>query len=336
MRPCIKTYLCIKSINGLITQIMSQKHVVIIGLGGVGGYFGFKINQTNKKDGRYNISFIARGKTYDIIKEKGLTLQSAEHAISVTKPDAIYRNIAEISNPDLVFISVKAYDLENVCQQLSKIIKKNTILIPMMNGADIYDWIREILPNHTILPSCVYVASHIKEKGVVEHIGKTGGLVIGKDPSHTSEDIDWIVELLKNSQINFELKESSTIEIWTKFMFIASFGLVTAKHDSSIGAVCSDESQRTEARKIMAEIKLIADKKGVGFSEHIIEDTFQVASTFPSKSPTSLQLDVHSGKGNNELELFAGTIIKHGKSMKISTVFTESILLDIKVILNNY
>jgi 2-dehydropantoate 2-reductase len=27
---------------------MNKKHIVVVGLGGVGGYFGFKINQTNE------------------------------------------------------------------------------------------------------------------------------------------------------------------------------------------------------------------------------------------------------------------------------------------------
>ena len=180
---------------------MNKKHIVIIGLGGVGGYFGFKINQTNETDKKLHVSFVARGKTYETIKEKGLTLLSPEHRISVTKPDDIYQNISEIKNPDLVFICVKEYDLENVCNELSKVITKNTILLPMMNGADIYDRIQKIIPNNIILPSCVYIASHIKEKGIVEHKGKAGKLIFGKDPKHTSENIDWIVNLIENCKI---------------------------------------------------------------------------------------------------------------------------------------
>ena len=148
---------------------MDKKHIVIIGIGGVGGYFGFKICQSNEMNKLNKVSFIARNKTYEIVKEKGLTLLSSEHKNGITNPDAIHQSISEIQNPDLVFICVKEYDLENVCSQLSKIIVKNTILLPMMNGADIYDRIRKIIPNNTILPSCVYVASHIKEKGIVEH-----------------------------------------------------------------------------------------------------------------------------------------------------------------------
>ena len=64
---------------------------------------------------------------------------SSEHENSITNPDAIYQNISEIKNPDMIFICVKEYDLENICNQLSKVITKDTVLLPMMNGADIYE-----------------------------------------------------------------------------------------------------------------------------------------------------------------------------------------------------
>jgi 2-dehydropantoate 2-reductase len=308
---------------------MNKKHIVIIGLGGVGGYFGFKINQRNEINKEHKISFIARAETYKKVKEKGLTLLSLEHKNSTTNPNAIYQSISEIEKPDLVLICVKEYDLENVCNQLSNVITEDTIVLPMMNGADIYDRIHTIIPNNIILPSCVYVASHIKEKGVVEHKGKAGMLIFGKDPKHTTKNIDWMVDLLEKSEIKFEYKENSLVDIWTKFIFIASFGLVTAKYNSSIGSVCLIESQKEEATKIMGEIKSIATKKGIHLHDNIILKTFEKAATFPTKTPTSLQLDVNSRKENNELELFAGAIIKYGKEMNISTVYTEKIYQEI-------
>ena len=309
---------------------MNKKHIVVIGLGGVGGYFGFKICQQNESNKKNKVSFIARGKTFEKIKNKGLTLLSSEHKNSITKPDFIFQNISEIQNPDLVLICVKEYDLENICNQLAKVITKNTILLPMMNGVDIYDRIRKIIPNNTILPSCIYVASHIKEKGIVEHKGNPGKLTFGKDPTSSFENLDWVVELLKDSKINFEFKESALIDIWTKFIFIASFGLVTAKYNSSIGAVCSIEQQKVEAAKIIDEIKSIADKKEIFLPDNINQKVFEKASTFPPKTPTSLQLDVHSEKKQNELGLFAGAIINYGKELNINTPFTKKILNEIK------
>ena len=309
---------------------MNKKHIVIIGLGGVGGYFGFKINQANQKDNQHKISFVARTKTYTIVKEKGLTLLSPEHITSTTSPDVMHQNIAEIDKPDVVFVCVKEYDLENICQQLINVITKDTILIPMMNGADIYDRMRCILPTVTILPSCIYVASHIKEKGIVEHKGKAGKLIFGKDPQHHSKDIDWVLDFIKKSGIDFSFKNDSLVAIWTKFIFIASFGLVTAKHNSSIGAVCTIELEKQEATNIMHEIRSIANAKGILLEEDIVQKTFEKAATFPPKTPTSLQIDINSKKEQNELDLFAGAIIKYGKEMDITTRYTERIYNEIR------
>jgi len=309
---------------------MNKKHIVVVGLGGVGGYFGFKINQANEISGKYNISFVARGETYEKVKQNGLTLLSPEHSNPKTHPDAILQNISEIKNPDLVLICVKEYDLENVCRQLLPVISEETILLPMMNGADIYDRIRTVIPDHTVLPTCVYVASHIKERGTVEHKGNPGKIIVGRDPEHFSAPVEWITELLKESKIDFDFKDNSLTDIWTKFIFIASFGLVTAKHNSSIGSVCTDEQQKKEATEIMKEIKQIADKKGIYLQEDIIDKTFEKASTFPFETPTSLQLDINSGKKENELELFAGAVLKYGVEVGSETPFTQRIYTEIK------
>jgi 2-dehydropantoate 2-reductase len=309
---------------------MNKKHVVIAGLGGVGGYFGFKINQMNETLQHHTISFIARGETYKKVKEEGLTLLSPEHPVSQTRPDAVVQHISEIKNPDLVLICVKEYDLENVCSQLLQIIHKDTVLLPMMNGADIYERIRKVIPDNVILPTCIYVASHIKEKGVVEHKGKAGKMIVGRDPEHFSADVDWIVSLLRESKIDFDFKDNSLTDIWTKFIFISSFGLVTAKHNSSIGTICNDELQKQEATEIMKEIQQIADRKNIPLQKDIIEKTFEKATGFPPETPTSLQLDVNSGKENNELELLGGAVLQLGGQLHVDTSNTQKIYNEVK------
>lgn len=310
---------------------MNRKHIAVIGLGGVGGYFGFKINQANETDQQNEITFIARDKTFEAVTKNGLQLLSPEHQNSITHPDHIYQNISEITNPDLVLVCVKEYDLENVCNQLKNVINSNTIILPMMNGADIYDRIQKIIPENIILPSCIYVASHIKEKGIVEHKGKAGKLIFGKDPMNFAKDVNWVIQIMKKSNIEFEFKDSALTDIWTKFFFIASFGLVTAKYNSSIGSVCTHETERQEATNVMEEIKHIAHKKGIAIDEDIITKTFEKAATFPPATPTSLQLDINSGKNNNELELFAGAIIQYGKDCGVDTLSTEKIYNEIKI-----
>lgn len=152
---------------------------------------------------------------------------SPEHSNSVAKPDLLLSNIDDLQIFDVVIICVKEYDLENICLSLRDKITDNTVLIPLMNGVDIYERIRKTITNGIVLPTCVYVTSHIKESGIVEHKGGLGKIVLGKDPQNPNFEPKNVVELIHNAGINVDYKENSFPDIWIKFFFIASFGLVT-------------------------------------------------------------------------------------------------------------
>lgn len=104
-------------------------------------HFGYKINKSNEIKQSYNVTFIVivRGETFKILNSKGLTLISPEFKDSIIRADQVCSDISEIEKPDLVLVCVKEYDLEKVCNQLLNLITDGTIIIPMMNGANIYD-----------------------------------------------------------------------------------------------------------------------------------------------------------------------------------------------------
>lgn len=304
--------------------------ITIIGLGGVGGYFGFKLADAFKKSIDVQVNFIARETTYNVVKEHGLTLISPEHLHPVAYPEGLFQKIADAPVADLWVVCVKEYDLENICLQLRDKIKPGAVILPLMNGVDIYDRIRKLIPDGVVLPACVYVASHIKEKGIVEHKGAAGRIILGRDPEHLPYDPSEIVALLKQAGIDILYKEDALVDIWTKFFFIASFGLVSARYNKPIGVVNEDAELHSRANRIMEELKLIADQKGIAVPQDIIELTFKKAATFPYTTPTSLQLDVQSGKVDTELELFAGAIISYGNLLDIPVVETSRIYDEIK------
>ena len=60
-------------------------------------------------------------------------------------------------------------------------MRPDVVVLPLMNGVDIYERIRRVLPTGIVLPACVYVASHLQQKGVVEHKGNPGRIIVGND-----------------------------------------------------------------------------------------------------------------------------------------------------------
>lgn len=303
--------------------------ITIIGLGGVGGYFGFKLAHTFKNQTDITITFVARNSTYQIIRQEGLSLISPEFTgTNTVQPDLLLEQVNDIKSADLLVICVKEYDLENICRGLKPIVQDNTVILPLMNGVDIYERIRKVLGKGIILPSCVYIASHLEKKGLIVHKGKPGLIIMGKDP-RSAFSPEAIITLFTQAGISVDYLENVYTAIWEKFIFIASFGLVSGRHNKSIGQILESPQLRQKAQSIMEEIRNIAQARGIGIHPNIIAMAFKKAEDFPFLTPTSLQLDLQSGKPDTELELFAAPVLLYGKELGLPVDATHEIYSEI-------
>ena len=124
------------------------------------------------------------------------------------------------------------------------------MILPLLNGVDIYERIRSsIINNGIVFPSYVYVGTHIARPGKVKQRGGACIILFGKDPENDYVD-QKLFELLKKSNINYNWTDNPYIEIWSKFIFIASFGLVTANFNKTIDEVLQSE-KLSQFREIM-------------------------------------------------------------------------------------
>ena len=297
------------------------KNVCIYGVGGVGGYFGAKIIDGDRtKD--LKVSFIARGKHLEAIKNNGLMLKTDDKQITV-KPDYAVENVNELGKIDLMLICVKSYDLDDVILRIKEKINEDTILLPLLNGVDIYERIRKNLDKGFVLPACVYVGTHIEGHGVVSQKGGDGKIIFGKDPKKTGYYPKEVIELFQKLKINFSFQEDPYTEIWTKYMFIAAYGLVTAKTGNTLGEVLEDTELIKDVEGIMREIKIIADKKNISLDKDVITNSIDKAKSFPNGTKTSFQRDVENTNKKNEKDLFGGTILRLGKEYNVDTEYTK-------------
>ena len=309
---------------------MNTSELAIIGLGGVGGYFGFQLATHYAGSPAVHVTFLARGQTYETVRRNGLTLLSGGHKNDAVRPFRLVAEPGTLAQANIVLLCVKDYDLEPLCRQLQAVIRPGTVLLPLMNGVDIQERVSALLPVAIVLPACVYVASHLQARGIVEHKGNPGKIIFGPDPRHPAYDAQPVRELLRGAGIDADYQPDPLPDIWLKFLFIASFGLVSARYNQPIGAVHADPALQARARRLVLEIMAIARAKGVALPDNSPELVFQKAASFPYHTPTSLQLDVHSGKPHTELELFAGAVLAYGRRLGLPVVETKAIYQEIK------
>ena len=304
---------------------MGSLNVCVVGVGGVGGYFGGKLAHTfsSNPDSPVNIFFVARGKHLEAIKKNGLVLKSPEFGTMICRPTLATERINTLPEIDIFLICVKGYDLLDVATSMRNQVKEKTVILPPLNGADIQERLRNQIETGIILPACVYFSAHIEEPGVVVHVGKPGKIVFGRDQDHPDYIPHEIFKIFEKSSIDYEWKDDANPAIWEKYIFIASFSLISARYHRTLGEILEEPSLKEEVIGIMNEIYSIALKRNIRLSDGIVDLSLKKAMMFPPDTQTSLQRDIHQKKGRSELELFGGTIMDLGKKLGIPTPTTK-------------
>jgi 2-dehydropantoate 2-reductase len=302
-------------------------NICFYGVGGVGGYYGTLLTKYFNETGKGNTYFVARGRHKNAILENGLLLkkEGGKEEILI-KPYYCADTVNDLPIFDIVVVSVKGYDLEDVCKEVTKITDENSIMLPLLNGADIYKRMRQHLRKGYILPSCVYLGTHIESPGVIFQKGGSCQISIGKDPSHPEFYPGKLITLFRSAGILIEFFEDVNIEIWTKYIFIASFALVTATYNKTIGEVANDGNFGILVKNIMQEIALIAKALQIKLPPDIVETSFSKANQFPIETKTSFQRDVETKGIQSEWDLFGGTVIRYAEKFDIPAKNTKETL----------
>ncbi len=290
----------------------------VIGTGGVGGYFGGKLCFFNNNEN--DIYFIARNEHLKEIQKNGLILDSDDGEF-ICKPAMATDKISELPVLDLCFLCVKGYDIETVLKELVPKVAERTIIIPLLNGVDIYERTRKIIKNGVVLPACVYVGTHIESPGIVKQRGGSCTIHFGNDPENSYFD-DNIFKLLNKSKIKYSWIPDPFVEIWSKFMFIASYGMVTARYGKTIGEVLESDEMSDSVKNVMNEIYDIARCKKINLPETIVSDSFEKGKKFPYETKTSFQRDFETVSKKDERDLFGGAILRMGSEYNVKTAET--------------
>lgn len=273
-----------------------------------------------------HITFFARGEHLKKIQKSGLLLKTENNEPIICKPDLATDSLNAVPKPDICIICVKEFDLAPLLKSLTEHISDSTIILPLLNGADIYQRIRSVIKNGIVLPACVYVGTHIEKPGVVTQQGGACKILFGPDPRDKNSRIEVISELFQNARILHEFHSDIFSYIWEKFIFIASFGMMTAAYDKTIGEVMDNDFLKTESTMLIGEITSIALKMGISLPTDIVVATLTKASTFPYNTKTSFQRDFENRNKKDERDLFAGTILRHAKRLQTESVQTEKLL----------
>lgn len=291
---------------------MSKIKIAFSGIGAVGGHYGGTLAAFYEKSSEVDVFFIARGENLRVIRENGLEIKKSYKKI-LAKPALTTDNPAEIGPVDYLFCCTKSYDLEDNIRQLSPVIGPDTVIIPLLNGAEISEQIQKILPDNKVWKGCVYIGARLVSPGHIEKFSLKDRLFFGLNKKD-KEQQEKLRSLLNNARIFVTNPDDIDIEIWKKFFMISPAATITSYFNATINEVISDHMDLFIA--LGYELKSVAEAKGIRLPEDIVFSSIQAQKMMPGNSTTSMHSDFKNGN-RTEIETLTGYVIREADALGI-------------------
>ncbi|MFL5763283.1 MAG: ketopantoate reductase family protein [Bacteroidia bacterium] len=306
---------------------MKRKRIAILGIGAVGGYLGALLAERYSGGSDVEVIFVARGKTAEIIREKGLKLITPSGE-KIARPHLVTNDPDEIAHIDILICCVKSYDLEESLLSYKKCIDENTIIIPLLNGVDAKQRISTLFPGAEVWNGCVYIISRILEPGVIKESGNVHIFYLGNKDAE-QEKPELVHRLFSDAGIDARLSEDIELTCWEKFIFISVVASATSYFDKAIGPILDEKNCLALVKQLLSEIKTVADAKGICFGFDIEEETIAKMKRMPYETTSSMHSDFQKG-GKTELRSLTEYVVEAGKLLEIKLPGYEMVLDTLK------
>lgn len=293
---------------------------LVIGAGGTGGSIGAYMTEAGK-----DVTLIARGEHLKKMQEHGLKMETTKKGNYTVNPIKATDMEHYNEQPDIIFVCVKGYSLEDTIPFIRRVAKESTIVIPILNIYGTGSRMQEQLPDLLVTDGCIYIAGEIKEPGTILLRGDIFRIVYGvRDPQEIRPELFTVAQDLKDSGIEGVLSDNIRRDALQKFAYVSPMAACGLYFHVSAGEVQKTGEPRDTFVKLMKEIDALAVAMGVPFLVDIVTTNLQILDTLNPEASTSMQRDVYAGKAS-EIDGLIYEVVRMGQRYGVPTPTYEMI-----------
>lgn len=293
---------------------------LVIGAGGTGGSIGAYMTEAGK-----DVALIARGEHLQKMQEHGLRMETTKKGNYTVNPIKATDMEHYNEQPDIIFVCVKGYSLDDTIPFIRRVAKESTIVIPILNIYGTGSRMQEQLSELLVTDGCIYIAGEIKEPGTILLRGDIFRIVYGvRDPQEIRPELFTVAQDLKDSGIEGVLSDNIRRDALQKFAYVSPMAACGLYYHVSAGEVQKTGEPRDTFVKLMKEIDALAVAMGVPFLVDIVTTNLQILDTLNPEASTSMQRDVYAGKAS-EIDGLIYEVVRMGRRYGVPTPTYEVI-----------
>ncbi|WP_041957771.1 ketopantoate reductase family protein [Sulfurospirillum arsenophilum] len=300
-------------------------NILILGAGGVGGYFGARLLQSG-----HTVAFVARGAHLEALQTEGLHVKhpSFEFAEKIKAFDLQSLADMDAASFDLIILTTKSTATREIAIQLALWLRNQMnppYILSLQNGVENEAILGDYFAEEYIIGGLTRkIGAHVVKPAHIEAIG-TAETILGM--MHVSMDNERFLEELalafKHAGIPTQTTHDIKQELWKKLVINNGVNALCALLRVKTGALFDKSSLSEVVQGLMQETAHAARSLHVKISQEDVDAMFELIKQFDSIKPSML-VDLEQGRAL-EIEEICGVVIRALHQIGVDAPYTKTI-----------
>jgi 2-dehydropantoate 2-reductase len=286
--------------------------VLIVGVGGVGGYYGARLQEAG-----HDVAFLARGSNLDALRRGGLTVDSVHGGVRLPRVRAVAGG--DESGPvDTALVCVKTYDNESAALAMAGAVGPGTAICSLQNGVDNETFFGERFPGAAILGGVARIEAWLDAPGLVRQKGPLQDVVVGAFDASARPAAEALAAAFDGTGVPVAVVDDVRAALWFKLLGICGVGGVTAFCRCPMGPAREDPDLRALMVAVFDEVEAVAAARGIRLPPNAAAMLSVGIDALDPTLKSSMCRDVERGRPL-EIEALNGAVVRAGEAAGVPT-----------------
>lgn len=234
---------------------MTSPRILILGAGGVGGYFGGRLAEAGA-----DVTFLVRPARREQLQRDGLRIVSPLGDLTRAVRTVVAGE--PMDGFDLVILTCKAYDLDASMDAIAPAMQGACAVLPLLNGLVHLDRLDARFGRERVLGGSCGIDVMLLPDGTIRHSGTLQRIVFGERDRAVSDRTRALADLLSRTSITYEHADDVLLRMWEKLMMLSVLAAITCLFRGNVQEIMSAPGGREAAERALAANVEILTREG--------------------------------------------------------------------------
>ena len=228
---------------------------LVLGAGGVGGYFGGRLAQAGA-----DVTFLVRERRSEQLAQNGLVIESVYGNATLPVRSVLAADLTP--DHDVVLLTCKAYDLDSAIDAIAPGLRPDGVVLPLLNGLAHIDRLNARFGQHRVLGGTAKIAATLSGEGVIRHLNDWRFITLGEQDGMISARASAIATAFPPQSVVAKVSGAILQEMWEKLVHLASAASMTCLMRASVGEIVRTPDGAAQFRALLDLNAAIAAASG--------------------------------------------------------------------------